>query len=508
MSQYNPDYSTIKKPGQDRPLTEEEAKEWIKCATDPFYFMTNYCYVVGNRGKVLYEPRCYQREMVQSILDNRHLIALAGRQCGKSISMALYALHQTIFNQSFTVGFTSFTAANCKDVLQRYKTALESLPEFLAPEVVLYNRTEVAFTNGSQIYVQVTSENALRGRTNNLAIIDEFAFVKNSVAEDFYTSLLPSLEGDGAESNTKVVFISTPNGTVNKFAELYFGAEDGSSGFGHYKVDHTKIPGRTEEWKSSMLKKMSREKYLQEFECHFLSDSGTLVNSTILESIKTPDIVETHRGEFDIFVDCFRGRKLGVACDVSEGVSKDNHCIQVMDLDTFDQVAEFANNTMSISLYFKEIVTLLEYLKERGAKEIYYSVEANSIGQGIIRLIENSQEDILTWATMIHDISEHGVQKRIGMLTTASSKRDGCATLKDLIETGRYKINSLKLLNELKVFVKTGTSFAAESGYKDDRVMASVILMNMLPQIGNYEDSVYEHMNDVDMDDETWGIVF
>jgi hypothetical protein len=508
MSQYNIDYAFVKKPGAEVGLTPEESMEWLRCAVDPDYFFTTYCKVVGEKGKMLFEPRSYQRGMIETIEANTHSCLLAPRQCGKSTTLALYALHQTTFNEDFTVGFTSFTTANCKDVLTRFKIAYENLPYFLKASVTLYNRTEVRFSNGSQMYVQVTSENALRGRTNNLCLVDEFAFVSPAIAEEFYTALLPSITAQGEHSTTKAVFVSTPNGTANLFASLAFGAMGNTNGFGFYQVDHTLIPGRTEAFKNQMLKKMSKEKYAQEYECAFLSDSGTLINSSILENLQTIEPKRTFRDEFKIFVDSFKGRTLAMACDVSEGISKDNHAIQVIDLTTFEQVAEFANNTLSQTLYFKEILHIIRFFYEEGIEELYYTVEANSIGQGIIRLIENSEDPYLQKAIMIHDLSSNGTPARIGMLTTSKAKMTGCIQLKDLIESYRLKIHSEKLLTELKFFIKTGSGFAAEKGAKDDRVLPMIILMNMLPQLANYEEHVDEVINELEVEDETWGIVF
>lgn len=508
MSQYNVDDTLIKKPGQDRDLTPEEADEWVKCAVDPIYFMTTYCKVVGGKGKMIFEPRSYQKEMIGGVIENQFTCINAPRQCGKTTSLALYALHQTVFTDDFTVGFTSFTTANCKDMLTRFKTAYEELPNFLKPCVTLYNRTEVRFSNGSQIYVQVTSENALRGRSNHLCLVDEFAFVSPAVADEFYTALLPSLTAEGENSTTKVVFVSTPNGTVGKYAEIAFGAMAHSNGYFYIPVDWKKIPGRTQKFKESMLKKMSKERYAQEYEGAFLSDSGTLINSTILESLQTREAVSTFREFTEIFVHSLQGRNIAFACDVSEGISKDNHCIQAIDIETFEQVAEFTNNTLNQTLYFKEILHLIRFLKAQGVNDLYYTVEANGLGHGIMRLIETTNDPYINEAVLISDLKPNGSLARMGMLTTNSSKMKGCTLLKDLIESGRLKINSVKLLTELKFFVKHGASFAADKGAKDDRVMGMVLLANMLPHISNYDDTVHDMINDTSLDDEDWGISF
>ena len=89
---YKIDYSTIKKPNQDAPLTPEQEEEWYKCALDPMYFFTNYCFVVGDKGKVLYQPRCYQEGIIETIEKNNLSVCLAPRQSGKCSSASTNGL--------------------------------------------------------------------------------------------------------------------------------------------------------------------------------------------------------------------------------------------------------------------------------------------------------------------------------------------------------------------------------------------------------------------------------
>jgi len=427
--------------------------------------------------------------------------------------MGLYALHMAVFEDDKTVGITSYKSVNCKDFMDRIKYSYESLEDFLKPPCTVYNKGEVKFTNGSSIFVQVTSEQTFRGRTiTGMAIIDEFAFVKPQVAEEFYTGFMPSLEAAGEESSAKVVIISTPNSSTGKYAELSFGAMEGMNGFKYHQVDHSKIPGRTEEWREMMIRKLGINKYRQEFEGAWLSDNSSLINSQVIESIKPLDPIRQY-GDMEIYVDSFQGRTIAFACDVSEGVGKDNHAIQFIDVHTFEQVAEFANNTINQTNYFKTILRIMHLLFNEGAREVYYTVENNGLGNGILRLIENSDDPILNQAVMINDVNDHGIPTgKMGLYTTNKKKLEGCTQLKDLVEEGKLTLRSAKLLNELRMFTKHGATFKAEAGAKDDRVMAMVLLMLVMKQLSNYEDFVYDTLNEVSLgdalDDSDWGIIF
>jgi hypothetical protein len=512
MSSINIDDKLIKKAGDknDVELNEWQASEWLKCAEDKFYFFENYVYVQSPKGKVLFEARDYQKRIVKSCQEHRHVCALMGRQSGKTTTLGMDVLHDVIFNEDYRVGITSYKNANVLDFMDRIRYGYENLPWWLKPAVQIYNRFSIVFDNGSSIRSQVTSENTFRGTSLNRIISDELAFTKPIIADQFIASLLPSLEGDGEESETKFNVISTPNGTEGAFPSIWFGAMSGDNGFFPVEVKYEEIPNRTEEFEKSMIKKIGRDKFEQEYKNRFIGSGGTLVSSRIMEGITTIDPIKVISDDFVIFVDSIQGRKLGIACDVAEGVNEDNHVMQIFDIETFEQVGEFANNTMTQTMYFKEIVKTLRYLFNEGASDIFYTVENNGLGQGIMRLIENSQSNELSEAILISDVNADGTPtKRLGMLTTGKSKLAGCMQLKDLIETGVLKIKSKKLLTELKFFVRSGASFAAERGAKDDRVMACVVFCNMLPQIANYEDVVYETINTVgDVEEETWGISF
>lgn len=502
MSQYNVDYGVVKKPHHDRPLTQWEAEEWIKCAEDPWYFFTNYCYVIGPKGKTLFEPREYQIDMIDVIRDNRFVIINAPRQTGKTICMALYGLHEITFTPDTTTGVTSFKLTNVRDILKRLKYTYESLPDFLKAPVTIYNASEVSFTNHSSVYGEVTSESALRGKTvTGTAIIDEFAFTEPAVAEEFITSFLPALEAAGDEATTKVVIISTPNSSTGKYAEIVNGAIDGSNGWAYHKVDPSRISGRTESWKKQMIRKLGKNRYLQEFEGHFLSDNSSLVNSSVLEAIQHKEPVE-EIGDLKLFTNDLSGRKVAIGVDVSEGVGKDNSCFQIFDIDSLTQVGEFANNMLNQSQYFKKIVRTCHILKDKGVDidNSFIAIESNGVGNGILRLYENSTDDVITRMVMLSDVDKNGMSTgKLGLTTTNPKKMEGCGLLKDLIEEDKMTLYSHALLNELRMFTKQGATFKAERGAKDDRVMALVIVMNMLKQISQYEEGVFDVINEVDL---------
>ena len=71
---------------------------------------------------------------------------------------------------------------------------LKKLYECSSVGGILYlNETYIEFDNGTRIEVSATSESAFRGRSINVLIMDEFAFVPPGQAEEFWAANYPAL---------------------------------------------------------------------------------------------------------------------------------------------------------------------------------------------------------------------------------------------------------------------------------------------------------------------------
>lgn len=76
----------LKAGGVSIEFTEEQVKEYIKCAKDPCYFVNNYMHIINlDGGKQLFKLYDYQEDLLKSLLDNRFVIAKLPRQVGKAL---------------------------------------------------------------------------------------------------------------------------------------------------------------------------------------------------------------------------------------------------------------------------------------------------------------------------------------------------------------------------------------------------------------------------------------
>ena len=205
-------------------FTEHEVSEYVKCEEDPIYFIRNYMKIVAvDEGLVDFNLWDFQEEMVNKFVDNRFVICKMPRQTGKSTTIIAYLLHYILFNQDVRVGILANKGSTARELLGRLQLAYEHLPPWLQQGVVEWNKGNIELENGSKILASSTSSSAIRGGTFNIIFLDEFAFVPEHIAADFFRSVYPTISSG---STTKVLIVSTPNG-MNQVYKMWTNAVEG-----------------------------------------------------------------------------------------------------------------------------------------------------------------------------------------------------------------------------------------------------------------------------------------
>lgn len=461
--------------------TIDMVQEFKRCAEDPIYFAEKYIKIVHvDHGLIpirLYE---YQKEIINNTFEVRNNIICTSRQAGKTTTACVVILHYIIFNTYKTVALLANKGDSAREILDRVKTSFESLPDWIKPGVVEWNKGSVQFENGCKILAGSTSSSSIRGKSVSYCYIDETAFVENW--DEFYTSVYPTLSS-GKE--TKLLFTSTPNG-LNHFYEFWEGAQaegDAWNGFRHVEVKWDRVPGRDEKWKDDTLKSMNydNEKFAQEFECSFIGSSGTLIAGWKLKLMKPHHPIFSSKEGLIQYEEPFGKNKYAIICDVSRGKGLDYSAFQVIDVTTkqYKQVCTFRSNQIHPYDYTQVI-----YRVAKTYNNAYVLVEVNDIGAQVPDIL---WED-LEYDNILFTESNGRAGKRIssgfggrrsskdpGIRTTKTVKAVGCSMLKMLVESDKLSIIDKNTIDELNRFSKKGNSWEAEEGYHDDLVMCLVL---------------------------------
>jgi hypothetical protein len=505
----------IKKANQQEHYTEEQIQEFLKCADSdagPLYFLKNYFYIQHPvQGKLLYSPYEFQENLVNTYHNYRFNINMLPRQTGKSTTAAGYILWRAMFIPDSIILIAAHKYAGAQEIMQRIRYAYELCPNHIRAGVTSYNKGSMEFDNGSRIIAQATTENTGRGMSISLLYCDEFAFVRPSIAKEFWTSISPTLATGG-----NAIITSTPNSDEDQFALIWRDAgktimDDGTEtdvgingfkGFRSYWYEH---PDRDDQWKADELGRIGEERFRREHDCEFIIYDETLINSMVLSNMIGKDAI-VKQGTVRWFKTPKHGMTYLVALDPSLGTGGDPSAIQVFEVPTLEQVAEWRHNKTPIPKQVQILRGICEYIQEHtdDTNNIYYSIENNAIGEAALISVDDiGEENMIGMFLSEAKRSGHVRTFRRGFNTTQRAKLSTCAKLKTLVETSRMTIHSRLLISELKTFIANGSSFSAKSGETDDLVMATVLMLRMASELKNYVpelDSQLRDSNDYDRD--------
>ena len=411
----------------------------------------------------------FQKEMVGTFHKNRFTICKLPRQSGKSTTIIAYLLHYVLFNPSVSVAILANKAATARDLLGRLQLAYEHLPKWLQQGVMSWNKGSLELENGSKILASSTSASAVRGGSYNIIFLDEFAYVPANVAEQFFSSVYPTISSG---KTTKVMIVSTPHG-MNMFYKLWVDAEEGRNSYQPIEVHWSEIPGRDEEWKAETIKNTSESQFNTEFECEFLGSIDTLITSSKLKTLTYRQPLQSNAG-LDIHVKPEKDHTYMLTADVSRGTSNDYSAFIVFDVTTlpYRMVAKFKDNEVKPLVFPSKI-----YDVARAYNQAFVMVEVNDIGEQVASSLQFDLEyDNLVMASMRGRAGQilgggfSGGKAQLGVRTTKAVKKIGCSNLKQLVEDNKLIVEDYDCINELSTFIVKGSSFQADDGCTDDLV--------------------------------------
>jgi hypothetical protein len=493
----------IKKANKQETYSNEQVEELVKCM-DPkegyLYFAKNFAYIQHPvKGKLLYDPYEYQLGLMDSYHNFRFNINMMPRQTGKTTCASIYLAWYAMFIPDQTILVAAHKYTGAQEIMSRIRFVYESCPDHIRAGVTSYNKQSIEFENGSRIVAQTTTGNTGRGMSISLLYCDEFAFVMPNIAEEFWTSISPTLATGG-----RAIITSTPNSDEDTFATIWKQAENkfdehgneqelGSNGFHSFISHWSEHPDRDEAWKVEEVGRIGEEKFRREYGCEFLVFDETLINSlklAVMEGI-SPIL---NMGQTRWYKKPTAQYTYAVALDPSMGTGGDNAAIQVFELPSYEQVAEWQHNTTAIPGQIRVLSDICKYIQQEtnNTNGIYWSVENNGIGEACLLVINDFGEENIPGLFVSEPMRKGHVRKfRKGFNTTHGTKITACSRLKTMVENDKMKVSSKTLISELKAFVATGSSYQAKSGGSDDLISATLLALRMMAVLKDWDPRIY-----------------
>ena len=500
------DTSLVKQPYSQVEYTADTLEQFQRCCDPkdgPLYFMKQFMMIQHpTRGAIKFEPFDYQIDLIHNYNTSRRSINMLGRQMGKTTVAAGYLLWYAMFRPDSTILVASNKGKGANEIMQRVRYAYENIPDHIRAGATEYNKGSISFDNGSRIIAETTTETTGRGMSISLVYLDEFAFVRPGIAREFWTSLSPTLATGG-----KCIITSTPNSDDDTFATIWRKANNtfdehgneleggvGKNGFRAYMAIWDQHPDRDQAWANEEIASIGEERFRREHRCEFVIYEETLIDPLYLIDMTGTDPIR-NMGQVRWYKHPHPNYTYVVSLDPSTGTGGDPAAIQVIELPTMTQVAEWQHNKTPVEGQVKTMMGILQYLRELSVKQIYWSVENNSVGEAALVVIRDTGEELFP-GEFIHEPKKiAGKRSRKGFHTGHKSKMEACLSLKRFVESNKIRIHSKPLISELKNFVARGSSFSAKPGEHDDLVMSLLLGIRMIEYIATFEDEVYDVVN-------------
>ena len=472
----------LKKANVKVEFTQENIEEFIKCKDDPVYFAKNYIKIVSlDEGLVNFSLYPFQEKLINNFHNERFNICKMPRQTGKSTTVVSYLLHYAVFNDNVNIAILANKASTARDLLGRLQLAYENLPKWMQQGVLVWNKGSLELENGSKILAASTSASAVRGGSYNVIFLDEFAFIPNHIADQFFASVYPTISSG---QRTKVIVVSTPHG-MNHFYRMWHDAERNKNEYVPTEVHWSEVPGRDSVWKEQTIANTSEQQFRVEFECEFLGSVDTLISSAKLKSLVYDEPIKSNRG-LDIYFEPIKNHDYVITVDVARGVGIDYSAFIITDITSFPHkvIGKYKNNEIKPMLFPSIIVDIA-----KAYNNAFILCEVNDIGDQVASIIQYDLEyDNLLLCSMRGRAGQivgqgfSGKKTQLGVKMSKTVKKVGCSNLKTLIEDEKVIFNDYDIISELTTFIQKSNSFEAEEGCNDDLAMCLVIYAWLVAQ--------------------------
>ena len=495
----NPDVNMVKSVVKECTNIEEKSAF--------LFFARAFGYVPHpTKGKVAMSESMYNWQKIAAVkfLTGTRFISKKVRQIGATTFVSTYFLWRALFYGNTSAFILSLGSRESTDVLSRVTFMYNALPAWLKTPLLEGAKTSIMFKNNSKVIALPGTPDALRGRSSTSIILDEFAFLNH--ADKILSAAVPSLSMGfltpftNSSLPSQLFIISTfplVDSDNNEYVRLYKNSIYGDSEFKILSVFTEDIPEYSNQsWRKSMLETLGPKKYAVEIEgkMNISLDNSFFPEHVILDltpsqPIRTDflsqddvdeygfpvniDSITDARENYDpsigyvkslwVWADPLPKKEYAVTVDVSAGVGNDYSSIQVMDLETEEQVAEYYSNKVSLE-DFKHIIRDITFLYNNAK----LSIERNSMGAPLCSFF---YETLRYENFYIHRKGKNSYIE--GFPVTSANRGAILATLQSGLIKKEIKINSIRTINEIRTFVFLPNGrLGASIGNHDDLIMA------------------------------------
>lgn len=209
----------------------------------------------------------------------RHTYYTNGVLSHNTTTVSAFISWMLVFHADRNILVVANKEATATEIVNKITMIFKGLPYFLKPGCISFGKTSISLENGSRLISSATTNTASIGFTIHCILLDEFAHIPENIVDNFWRSVYPTLS---SSKISQCIITSTPNGTTNKFYEIWSGALDGRNSFLPIRTDYWEVPSHDDAWAAKMKADFGEEEFAQEFELQFNINSKMLLKASDL----------------------------------------------------------------------------------------------------------------------------------------------------------------------------------------------------------------------------------
>jgi len=509
------------------------------CSLSPYYFIASYAWInLPGQGVIPFNLYYFQEELLKEIILYQKVVVDKVRQCGVSTLTSLYCLWRANFKESEAIDVVSLKQLKAQAFVSKMDPTLDRLPHFLKTTITKDNSQELEFANGSRIVSESQSENAGRSDSLSLLVLDEAAHYRSErMVRGIVAAAQPTLSRTGGQ----FIIISTPNGVAGPGAYYYEQVLSAKSEMEEnskfISIDWWEIPDSTdtpgakkgynsklaeairenyyhkpeiksrykrffdpiaeEQWRdNAWLKKQMEDLqeilYKQEVLHSFIVGEHAVFNDDVLIRVLERTQEPKTKGKLGnikidglwIWKNPVPKHRYIMGVDVSTGTGKDSSSFQIMDVESYEQVAEY-KGYISTKLFGRFIKLAANYYNQA-----FVAIECNSIGEAVFN--EVYYHDNEPYQNVFKQLkTRNNISRMTGWITDTKTRKLLTNELIDWLVVDElweeFKIYSKRFHLEMSTWVWDGSKPIHTSSAHDDTLIAmglAIFLRNKVENAG------------------------
>jgi hypothetical protein len=519
--------------------------EYRLCELSAYYFIVKYAYIeIPGIGTLPFTLYYFQEEILKLLPQLKKSVFNKTRQAGISTLTSVYCFWKGNFHDSENIDVISTKQSKAQAFVQKMDATYKNMPFFLRTPIKNKNMHGVKWENGSQIISETASETAGRGDSLSLLVLDEAAhYQSDRLTRGIIGAAMPTLSRTGGS----LAIISTPNGTHGPGAYYYEQVNalqtKGNSrterlididwweipdikGIEPYRGYNQKLQEFVEkDYFNRPLVKEEAKRFFKPIEENWrendflikqYDDLGSVLfkqeifhNFIIAEDqVFAEDIIEELREKIrdfkPLYEDELNGNSLKgliiwnlpvpkkryiLSADIASGTGKDYSAVQILDVENYEQVAEYRGR-LATKNFSKVIKSLARYYNQA-----FVVIEANSIGEAVFNEVYYSENDPYD-NVYKQKKSRNGVTRFTGWETNLKTRQLMTNDLIDWINVkdlrDRLTIKSPRLLNEMITWVwKSGNKAEHQDNANDDLLISFGLCIHLRNKVTEYGESFF-----------------